>query len=140
MITDNEALKAARTIREYCNEKSDSNSECEGCPFYFAGSACGAEDVPSEWALPHDVPDDSAEGVEEPPDNVNHPAHYTQGGVECIDAIKAAVGDGFAGYCAGNVIKYVWRYRVKGGVEDLKKARWYLERLIGLVEGGDGDG
>lgn len=71
-------------------------------------------------------------------DNINHPAHYTQGGVECIDAIEAATGDGFAGYCAGNVIKYLFRYRHKGGAEDLKKARWYLDRLI-IEEGGGGE-
>lgn len=73
-------------------------------------------------------------------DAVNHPAHYTQGGVECIDAIQAATGEGFEGYLAGNIIKYVFRYRYKGGVEDLKKARWYLDRLIAEVEGGGGDG
>ena len=77
--------------------------------------------------------------ADEQHDSVNHPAHYTQGGVECIDAIKAAVGDGFEAYCAGNVLKYVFRYRYKGGGEDLKKARWYLDRLIGLVEGGGGE-
>ena len=71
-------------------------------------------------------------------DAVNHPLHYVHGGVECIDAIKAAVGDGFAGYCAGNVIKYVFRYRFKCGIEDLRKARWYLNRLI-ECEGGDGE-
>jgi len=140
MITGSEALKAARTIREYCNEKSDSNSNCKGCPFYFSGSVCGVEDVPTEWALPHDVQDNSAESVEEPPDNVNHPAHYCMGRIETIEAIEVALGaDGFRAYCAGNVLKYVWRYRYKGGVEDLQKARWYLDRLIGLVEGG-GDG
>ena len=63
-------------------------------------------------------------------DSVNHPAHYTQGGVECIDAIKAACGDAYSGYLQGNIIKYVWRYRLKGGVESLEKARWYLDRLI----------
>ena len=72
-------------------------------------------------------------------DNVNDPNQYTQGGVECIDAIEAALGaERFAGYCAGNVIKYVWRYRDKNGVEDLKKARWYLDRLIANAEGGRG--
>ena len=63
------------------------------------------------------------------PDPVNHPAHYTAGGVECIDAIKAAVPD-FKSYCAGNVIKYVWRFTRKNGVEDLQKAEWYLHKLI----------
>lgn len=65
------------------------------------------------------------------PDAVNHPAHYTSGGIECIAAIKAALGAGFADYCRGNVIKYVWRSPVKGGVEDLCKARKYLDFAIG---------
>ena len=59
-------------------------------------------------------------------DPVNHPSHYTQGSLECIDAIEG-LGLGFH---AGNVVKYVARYRFKNGVEDLKKARWYLDRLI----------
>lgn len=67
-------------------------------------------------------------------DNVNHPEHYTSGGVECIDAIRAATGEHFAGFLQGNVVKYVWRYRLKGGSEDLKKARWYLNRLIHIEE------
>ena len=63
-------------------------------------------------------------------DPVN-PSHYKQGGVECIDAIKASLSaEGFRGYLKGNVEKYLWRYEQKGGAEDLKKAQWYLERLI----------
>jgi hypothetical protein len=62
-------------------------------------------------------------------DPVN-PSHYKQGGIECIEAIKAATGDGFIGYVWGNVLKYLWRWPKKGGVDDLKKARWYLDRLI----------
>jgi hypothetical protein len=62
-------------------------------------------------------------------DPVN-PSHYKQGGIECIEAIKAATGDGFIGYVWGNVLKYLWRWPKKGVVEDLKKARWYLDRLI----------
>jgi hypothetical protein len=67
-------------------------------------------------------------------DNVNHPAHYNQGGIECIEAIKAATGSGFIKYCTGNVIKYLWRYDNKGGLEDLKKAAWYLDRAIKEME------
>ena len=64
-------------------------------------------------------------------DAVNHPAHYTQGGVECIDAIRAAMTfEEFCGYLRGNVIKYMWRYNDKGGIQDLAKAKWYLNRLI----------
>lgn len=65
-------------------------------------------------------------------DNVNHPKHYTQGGIECIDAIRAGVADkaGISAVCTGNVIKYVWRYKQKNGAEDLYKAKQYLEWLI----------
>jgi hypothetical protein len=48
----------------------------------------------------------------------------------CIDAIRAATGDGFQYYLQGNIMKYLWRYRYKNGLEDLKKARWYLDALI----------
>lgn len=63
-------------------------------------------------------------------DPVNHPSHYTQGGIECIDAIQASMSpEEFAGYLKGNCQKYIWRYKQKGGAQDLAKARWYLERL-----------
>jgi hypothetical protein len=63
-------------------------------------------------------------------DEVSHPAHYTQGGVECIDAIKAALTpEEYRGFLKGNVIKYVWRERHKGGVQSLQKADFYLGRL-----------
>ena len=68
-------------------------------------------------------------------DTVNHPAHYTQGAVECIEAIKASMSvTEYRGYLKGNAMKYLWRYQFKGGVEDLKKARWYLDRLIEEVD------
>ena len=66
-------------------------------------------------------------------DPVNHPAHYTAGGVECIDAIRAALTcqtDPYAAWLTGQVIKYIWRWPMKNGVEDLEKARFYLDRLI----------
>ena len=63
-------------------------------------------------------------------DNVNHPSHYNQAGIECIDAIKASLGDGYQDYCKGNVMKYLWRYKYKNGVEDLKKAQWYLNSMV----------
>jgi hypothetical protein len=62
---------------------------------------------------------------------VHHPDHYNVGNIECIDAIESALSpDQFAGFCRGNAIKYIWRCDNKGGHEDLKKALWYLERLI----------
>jgi len=64
-------------------------------------------------------------------DLVNQPPHYNQGGVECIEAIKASMSaEEFQGYLKGNAIKYLWRYRHKNGVQDLQKANWYNNRLI----------
>lgn len=70
------------------------------------------------------------------PDMVNHPEHYTSGGVECIDALESAV-QGLPpeqAICAANVIKYVWRYSRKNGLQDLQKAEWYLHRLMSKLE------
>ena len=71
-------------------------------------------------------------------DMVNHPSHYTQGGIECIDCIKSAtVGKvGIEAVCTANAIKYLWRYEEKNGIEDVKKARWYIDRLIKELENG----
>lgn len=63
-------------------------------------------------------------------DMVNNPPHYNATGIECIDAIEAATGDGFEYYLQGNIMKYLWRYRYKNGNEDLNKAKWYLDKLI----------
>lgn len=69
------------------------------------------------------------------PDPVNRPAHYTSGSIECIDAMQAAFGaEAVKDFCLCNAFKYLWRHRNKNGVEDLKKARWYLNRLIREME------
>ena len=64
-------------------------------------------------------------------DKIN-PTHYKQGKVECIDAIESATENlkGTDAYLVGNIIKYIWRFEQKNGIEDLRKANWYLERLI----------
>lgn len=63
-------------------------------------------------------------------DMVNKPPHYNKSRLECIHAIEAATGEGYKHYLQGNIIKYIWRYPYKNGVEDLKKAQWYLKDLI----------
>lgn len=70
-------------------------------------------------------------------DAVNHPSHYNQGGIECIEAIESAtIGKkGIEAVCVANVIKYLWRYELKGGIESVKKAKWYLEKLLEKMEG-----
>ena len=71
-------------------------------------------------------------------DMVNHPSHYTQGGIECIDCIKSAIVGkvGIEAFCVGNDIKYLFRYEEKNGIEDVKKARWCIDRLIKELENG----
>ena len=71
-------------------------------------------------------------------DPVDHPPHYTAGSVECIDAIESALGpEGFKAFLRGQVMKYVWRGPLKGPErQDYEKARWYLDRLIGLLADG----
>tara|TARA_Y100001938_G_scaffold22442_1_gene28889 strand:- start:3248 stop:3475 length:228 start_codon:yes stop_codon:yes gene_type:complete len=69
------------------------------------------------------------------PDMVNSPPHYNSGDIECIDAIKESMTpEAFKGYLKGNIQKYIWRYENKKGVEDLKKAQWYLNKLIKTLE------
>ena len=88
-----------------------------------------------EWSIEDifkDFPDDDDEMFKEvkASDLVNSPPHYNQAGIECIEAILAATHEQREGYLQGNIIKYIWRYRYKNGLEDLKKARWYIEKLI----------
>lgn len=69
-------------------------------------------------------------------DVVNHPSHYTKGRIECIDAIDSAtVGkSGIEAVCVANIIKYLFRYEEKNGLEDVKKAKWYINKLISELE------
>lgn len=127
--------------------------QCYSCKHYSHGAClrCGSEMCGKEmkyWELSDyakaDVLHDAEQEHESDPvevllnraknkpehDAVNHPNHYCKGGVECLDAIKAALGDKYEGFLAGNVLKYVYRYPDKNGVEDCKKARFYLDKLI----------
>lgn len=72
-------------------------------------------------------------------DPVNQPQHYCQGGIECIDAIESSMSqEAFRGFLKANCIKYLWRYEHKNGCEDLRKAQWYLSRLIEDLETEEG--
>lgn len=105
-----------------------------------------------KWSMDEDKGYDLSEHMEEvisapgayqfvpegkPVDMVDNPAHYNNGGIECIDYLKDNMSwEGYTGYLEGNCKKYLhrWRYKAKP-LEDLKKARWYLDRLIGELEG-----
>lgn len=70
------------------------------------------------------------------PDNVNHPKHYElPGGIECFDVLLATQGRAnVQAFCICNAIKYLFRHMRKNGLEDVKKARWYLDKFIELEE------
>lgn len=73
-------------------------------------------------------------------DPVNHPKHYTGGDIECIDAMVASQGkQPVTDFCICNAFKYLWRFRGKNGVEDLQKARWYIDRAISMIGDGAND-
>jgi len=101
----------------------------KGCDGMYGNDFMKYKDIRD--ALNHEVVSD------EEVDAVNSPPHYTAGGIEAIDAIEAALSDeGFRGALKANVLKYLWRYEKKADpVADLRKARWYLDRLIQKVEG-----
>jgi hypothetical protein len=66
---------------------------------------------------------------------VERPQHYAFGGIEAIEGIEASMSaEAYRGFCKGNVLKYVWRYESKNGLEDLEKAKWYLNQLIFALE------
>lgn len=68
-------------------------------------------------------------------DNVNHPKHYTSTKIETIDIIQDKLtAEAFEGFCIGNAMKYLTRYKLKNGLEDLQKARWYLDKIISVKE------
>lgn len=116
----------------YWDSKYD-DTECSGCKNHMRRDALEYDTAPIKWTPLVDM-----DVVEEDPvnDPVNHPEHYTSGGIECIDAIKASMTPiEYAGFLKGQILKYVWRYRLKGKpVQDLKKANFYLDRLIHLIE------
>lgn len=121
----------AQKIKEYCV----SGGDCRGeeCPLYkFEESACYDYDanIDRNYAVLF------GDSPVEHNDPVNRPSHYTAGGIECIEAIAASMTPTeYAGFLKGQVLKYIWRYRLKGKpAEDLKKARFYLDRLIQITE------
>ena len=122
-----------RTLVEFCDDCPD----CNSCLLekFSGGVMCDFDKWSDDkLAIAYDhVYKNMDENV---PDMVNHPQHYTQGGIECIDALKAAtVGKrGIEAVCVANVIKYLWRYEEKNGIEDVRKAKWYIEHLLKELE------
>lgn len=116
------------TCRYYDSQYDD--TECKGCKNGMTRYDPGYETAPIKWTPATDDPAPSED------DPVNHPTHYTSGGIECLDALEASMTPiEYAGFLKGQVFKYIWRYRLKGKpVQDLRKALFYLDRLIKVAE------
>lgn len=139
---DNEKRrKMLDAINDFCNKRA-----CTDCPLKKFNDCSWEIQPDSAIAVAYDIVQKNSEArldgshlkeQDNKPDMVNHPQHYTQGGIECIDALKAAtVGKhGIEAVCVANIIKYLWRYEEKNGVEDVRKARWYLDRLLKELDG-----
>jgi len=111
-------------------------SDCPGgvCPVPWATDTSG-NDEPAEPKSQWDTYIEKHREVEKEltRDNVNHPSHYTAGDIECIEAIEAQLTkEEYRGYLKGAIAKYIWREKYKGGTESLRKAEWYLQRLLNL--------
>lgn len=105
--------------------------DCDNCKYYHTDnencSKCvqgvdhgGKMSDPSHW---------------ESADIVNHPSHYETGTFECIDVMCEAIGvEAVKNFCICNAFKYIYRHNRKNGIEDIKKAKWYIDKFIALVE------
>ena len=125
------AYSANKPYENPCNECNDHDKfELKDVNMEIGNKPISAD--PQEY---YDMSDEPVPSVSS---HVNHPAHYNQGGVECIDALKAAtVGlEGIQAFCAANAIKYIWRFKDKNGAEDLDKAMWYIQRLKEEIRNG----
>ena len=131
----------AKMIEKHC----DSMPSCSACPI---GSKDGSFVCFSDWEdRPNDIErnyeiifgnNEDMDHEKKSEDMVNHPSHYTHGGVECIDAITSALSsyeDSVDSWLVGQVIKYLWRAPLKGKYdEDIKKAQFYLNRLVEKID------
>ena len=143
---DNHCLGGASSCPFHYGYEKEDDRPC-GKDMLFSCVKCWNREMPEPEIVPGVAPENlqraistarewAKEHPEQVNDPVNHPAHYTAGGIECIDAIAAALTcqkDPMQAWLTGQVLKYLWRWPLKNGLEDLEKARWYLDRLIEKV-------
>lgn len=116
--------------RDLLEKHCDTNG-CEGCLF---------NDDKNSWCNEYNtltVPEDECDkalAIINKTSNVDHPSHYNQGGIECIDSMISAFGkEKVADFCIINAFKYIWRYNHKNGQEDINKAYWYMNKYRELT-------
>lgn len=157
-MTLEEFRKYVRTVtrEEFLSNNANKDDETfqpidlgeDACPYEYnlPDSSCDIsckecwEKAVKDIKFKDDIEKELIEGMNKQPiivsDSVNHPSHYTHGKIETIDKIEDVLGlEGFQAYCVGNAIKYLDRYKLKNGFEDIKRAKRYLEFYIEKTEG-----
>lgn len=142
-MNQKEAIELVLKLHTECEK----HINCRNCPFWLEGldirickedevKCVGFETLTESLRQLDSICVLSDKVTDKVSENVNSPSHYCKGGLECIEAIRAACEglEGVEAYYVGNVIKYVWRFKGKNGIEDLKKARKYLDWLIDQEE------
>ena len=140
-------MNLAYIKRKYGDKDEDGYVWCASCPIYDAhehessfcdGNCSGYEDCYTNIKNYLDSLEEEEKMVnafvpDNVNDNVNHPNHYTHGGIECIDAMESAFGiEAVQHFCACNAFKYIFRFLHKNGLEDIDKACWYLNKYKAL--------
>lgn len=134
-----------------------SHNGCKGCLHFYINHS--EQDLPCRWCKGTTFPgsdehknrqdcwtpaeeadENGGESISDENSPVDHPAHYTQGDIECIDAMESAFGvEELAAYCKIAAFKYIWRCKLKNGLEDVDKAMWYLRKFKELKEKGNAE-
>lgn len=120
-----------KALIEYCNH-STCEIDCE------IEHICDIEAYFNEWTdesmnEAYDII--SGKSAKNMPDTVNHPAHYETGKYNCIDVMVETQGaDTVANFCICNAFKYLYRWKNKNGIEDIKKAQWYIGKFLELQD------
>ena len=115
------------------------SSECQDISHDATMGACCLYEKKTDFYHDAETVPVVTERAEAVHDAVNSPSHYCQGGIECIEALKAATVNlkGIEAVCTANAIKYLWRWKEKNGATDIRKCIWYCERLLKEIENGD---
>lgn len=134
-------LDYAHEHKRMCDFRS--GTTCEGCPLDDKDLYCDTDyitqkeiDAVQKWSNEH--PEDVSDIDVGKNDIVNHPNHYTFASIECFDVMIETQGlNAVLGFCRCNAFKYLFRANQKNGIEDIKKAKWYLDKYVELLNNAD---
>ena len=128
----------SNAIEAYCIGRDNYDNPCDSCPLYAVVKDTG-ENCFSMTGNNADI-DRNYAVLFGGPDSVNHPVHYETGKFECIDVMVETQGArNVQAFCICNAFKYLYRHKRKNGLEDVKKAIWYLNKFVELEEGASND-